>query len=659
MSKKDKQEKTGSLSKKLSRILILLAVPIFVLAINSFFSQAHGLLHQKAIDYTNSTLATTMQRVVNYMTAIETAGKSNAWLLESNFTPDSLQSLSHRIVRLNPSLLSCSVSTEPDVFPEYGHYFSVYTINEGDTIISMIEPEFEYFERTWYKSAIRSEKPCWVDPFSDFNEGAIDYDNAVATFCIPLRPECANGKQPAATSKRPIAGVFSVDFSFNTLAKKVLAADRPYPSSYFILIGEGGRYLIHPNVDLLFKKTIFTETDSIEHPDMIKLGEKMTSGEKGFMHVNYDDKEYHVCYAPVPGTNWSLALVSLDDEVLADYNHLTYLVVLIIIIGLLVIMWITAKVVKKNIQPLNQLLNATERMTKGDLDEVIPHVDRKDLIAKLQNAFREMQLSLISWKKEIDHTLEEIKQKNEELELSTKQAEESVMRRKMFVQGVLRQIQAPLNVIEGLTKVLRNSLSSRDSDKSVQKLLKQEEMQNLTHTMKYEANHLNRMILMLNDIPQKDEVSEELYIRKDEVSCNKLGQECVNYTLSHYPDTETRLETEVPDELSIRTNHLYLMRTIRELLYNAAKFSDGKYIVLRITQTESAVRFTIEDKGPGLSEDWQEMIDLPFKKGTEQTEGLGVGLPLCKQHALGLGGDLIYDESYQDGCRIAVELPKE
>ena len=123
MSKKDKQEKTGSLSKKLSRILILLAVPIFVLAINSFFSQAHGLLHQKAIDYTNSMLATTMQRVVNYMTAIETAGKSNVWLLESNFTPDSLQSLSHRIVRLNPSLLSCSVSTEPDVFPEYGHYF--------------------------------------------------------------------------------------------------------------------------------------------------------------------------------------------------------------------------------------------------------------------------------------------------------------------------------------------------------------------------------------------------------------------------------------------------------------------------------------------------------------------------------------------------------
>ena len=179
-----------------------MAVPIFVLAINSFFSQAHGLLHQKAIDYTNSTLATTMQRVVNYMTAIETAGKSNAWLLESNFTPDSLQSLSHRIVRLNPSLLSCSVSTEPDVFPEYGHYFSVYTINEGDTIISMIEPEFEYFERTWYKSAIRSEKPCWVDPFSDFNEGAIDYDNAVATFCIPLRPECANGKQPAATRER-------------------------------------------------------------------------------------------------------------------------------------------------------------------------------------------------------------------------------------------------------------------------------------------------------------------------------------------------------------------------------------------------------------------------------------------------------------------------
>lgn len=649
--------KTKSLARKLSIIFMVLAMPIFVLAVNSFFRQAHDLLHQEAIESSNSVLQTTLQRVVNHMSAIETAAKSNAWLLEESFNPDSLLSLSRRIVSINRSVMSCSVSTEPDVFPEFGHYFSVYTVNEGDTVISMIEPEFDYFEKIWYKTALQTGKPCWVDPFSDFNDGAIDYNNAVASYCIPLRPERADGRQPSATSKRPIAGVVSVDFSFNSLAKNIMAVERPYPSSYFMLIGTGGRYLIHPDANLLFKKTIFTETDSIEHPDMIALGHEMTSGKKGFMHVTYDDKNYHVCYAPVHDTDWSLALVSLDSEVLEDYNHLTYLVVLIIIVGLLIIMWITSVVVKRNIKSVNQLLGVTEKIADGNYDEEIPHSDRKDMIAKLQNAFRDMQQSLIAKRKEIDDTFEKVRQQNEELEQAGNQAEESVKRRKQFVQNLLRQIQAPLNVIDGLTNVLRNSLASRGTDKSAQKLLKQEEMRNLTNTMKRDAAHLNRMILMLYDISQRDAAVEALYERSDMVGCNSVAQECLDYVLTQYPNVEIRLETEVPDSMSIQTNHLYLMRTIRELLYNAAKYSDGKHIVLFVTQTERTVRFTVEDKGPGLPKEWQQIIDQPFTKVEEGSEGLGLGLPLNKQHAVGLGGDLIYDATYQDGCRITVELP--
>ena len=40
------------------------------------------------------------------------------------------------------------------------------------------------------------------------------------------------------------------------------------------------------------------------------------------------------------------------------------------------------------------------------------------------------------------------------------------------------------------------------------------------------------------------------------------------------------------------------------------------------------------------------------------TEGLGLGLPLCKRHANSLGGDLTYDTSYHNGCRFTLELPK-
>lgn len=657
-SENAKQPKKAKLARKISIIIMVLAMPIFVLCINSFFSQANELLHREAVDSSNSHLNTTMQRVVNYMNMVETAAKANAWLLEDNFNPDSLQSLSRRIVWLNPSVLSCSVSTEPDVFPQVGHYFSVYTVNEGDTILTTLEPDFDYFERIWYKTALQTGKPCWVDPFSDFNEGSIDYSNAVASYCIPLRPDRSGVRQPSANSKKPIAGVVSVDFSFNTLAKNILANELPYPSSYYMLIGAGGRYLIHPKTHLLFKKTIFSEVDSLQHPDMIELAHAMCDGKKGFTHVTINDKLQHVCYAPVPGTSWSLALFSDDADVLSDYNHLTHLAVVIGILGLLVIMWITSRVVKHNIQSVNQLLEVTEKIAEGDYSEEIPHSDRKDVFAKLQNAFREMQRSLVAKKEEVDHTFKEINQQNDELELATKKAEESSEQSKRFTQTVLRQIKSPLNTIEGLAKVLRNHLSTRQNDMSVQKLLEQAEMQNLTSTMKRDATLLKRMILMLHDISQHNGGDGLSYPRNDLVSCNKAAQECVDYALAQYPHAEIRLEAEVSDNLGIRTNALYLERAIRELLYNAAKYSDGKHIVLRTTQSETMVRFTVEDIGSGLSVQWQDMIEQPFAKVEEHSEGLGVGLPLVRQHAFGLNGNLAYDDSYHEGCRITLEVPK-
>jgi signal transduction histidine kinase len=99
------------------------------------------------------------------------------------------------------------------------------------------------------------------------------------------------------------------------------------------------------------------------------------------------------------------------------------------------------------------------------------------------------------------------------------------------------------------------------------------------------------------------------------------------------------------------------MRSLRELLYNAAKYSDGQHIKLFITHTDSFVRFIVEDKGPGISEDYYDLMYKPFTKVDDLSEGLGLGLPLTKRHAISLGGDLIYDRDYRDGCRFTLEVP--
>lgn len=621
------------LAQKMGITLFLLAFPLFVLCLGTYFNRVQVLLHQKALERTSTILNTTMLDVNRYMNSVKTAAISNAWLAEEKFDPGTLLMLSRRIVTANPNTYSCTISTEPDVFPAAGRYFSAFSVNEGDTVLTMVEPDFDYTDRLWYRSAIQSGKASWVDPFSDFTDGSINAVDAVGYFSVPLRPQ---GDR--------IEGVLSTEFSFNRLAEILRETEMPFPSAYYMLLGTDGRYLMHPDTRRLFKKTIFTANDS---PDIIALGREMVAGKQGIMHVASDKVDYHVCYAPVPGTNWSLALVCHDDEVLTDYYHLTYLVIAIVIIGLFLILWLATLVIRRNFKPLNQLLEATKRIAEGDYEkEKIAHTDGKDIISKLQNSFALMQEALISHKESIDSMTLEIQKENEELERATQEAAESSEEKRQFYRHVLMQIKTPLDVIDGLTHVaLDNFVSQRD-------------MGNVAETMKLNATRLNRRALMLYDSSEAQASDKEKYARKDEVQCNRIAQESIDTVAKVNPQMIAHLESELPDDTRILTNELYLKRSIVELVLNAYKFSDGKHITLRITETDANVNFIVEDVGPGMTAESQELFNKPFFKADMESQGLGVGLPLVKRHITNLGGKVILDTDYRQGCRIILMLPK-
>ena len=237
-------------------------------------------------------------------------------------------------------------------------------------------------------------------------------------------------------------------------------------------------------------------------------------------------------------------------------------------------------------------------------------------------------------------------------------AEETVKRKNLFIQNLSHQIRTPLNVIIGFGNVLHDSIALRNTKNAARSPFQEGKLNEMTGMMKYNADHLKRMVLMLFDSSSTTNADELMANRHDEVSCNDVARESIDYTLGHFPRVNVSLETELSDAVRILTYRLYLMRTIRELLYNAAKFSDGKHIKLYITQNDTSVFFTVEDVGPGLPDNADELIYKPFAKIDDLTDGLGLGLPLSKRHALSLGGDLTYDDSYHDGCRFILEMPR-
>ena len=619
-----------SLSTKLNLSILVMAIPFFLLSMGLFFLQSRNDIFQEGEQSAFSALNTSMQHVRKYMMTVETATNSNLWLIEENFQPDSLMAISNRIVRLNSHVNGCSITAEPNMFPSLGRYFSAYTIRDGDSIITQREAEYDYYSKEWYSAPIEQGKACWIDPFDDYTEGTLSNTEIIASYCKPIHKD------------GQLVGVISSDLSLYSLDKVINTVAPPYPSAYFVLIGGDGTYLTHPDSAMIFSKSDYLDG---------------TAGQQGTKHILVNGKMCQVSYRPVDGTNWSLALVCPDSEILKSYNHLPYLITALILIGLLIILWLCHWAVNQAISPLNSLLAYSQKISEGQFNLSIPFTVREDAIGQLQNSFATMQQSINEHINSNRRTVNETKERNDELVSATKLAEEAFRLKAAFIQDVSHQIRTPLNIIMGFAQVLRDNLTTPNGNPK-RSTLEKEEIDNITHMMKHNVAHLSRMINMLFD-SSDDGISAEMKSRRNEsVSPNKVAEECIGHTKEHFPNLPIRLVTELPDDLRLLTSHLYLMRTLRELLYNAAKYSDGQHISVRISQTQNTVIFTVEDVGTGLPEESKDIIFRPFAKVDNLSEGLGLGLPLSKRHARNLGGDLIIDTTYHDGCRFILEIPK-
>lgn len=629
-----------SLKRDLSMGLILLAVPIFILSIGTMFYQSRNLIHNEVKSSNSNMLDKGLYQIRSYMTTIETAVNSNAWLMEENLVPDTLKSLSERIVRLNDPVVSCSVFMIPDYFKEYGSKFSVYAASQGDTVKSYIEPEFDYLNRSMFSEPVKTGKACWIDPFIEYIEGKVDHNEAVATYSRPLRQK--NGR---------IVGVVSADMSFSLLTKLINKTSLEYNGAFFVLLDGTGRFLIHPDTTHLFRKTIFSDAEPNKNANIISLGYEMIAGKHGNMHVSYNNKLYHVTFRPVPGTRWSLALACPDKEAMKSYYHMGYIIFAIIIVGLLIIVWVSRQVAKQTITPIIRLLDVTKKISNGNFDEPIPVSKSNGVLGHLQNSFVKMQRSIHDNMTKLRNNADMVSKANEEMQQAQLLTEDAILRKSQFLQTVSQNMRMPINVITGFADVLRDSKSSNIA-------IDENELSNISKMMKENAVTLNRLMVLLLDTSET-RGDGELRIKKyDEVSVNQIAQECINHTLSHFPDARIKFETDLPSTLHIVTNRLYLFSTLSELLYNAAKYTGGQHVTLQVSQTATTIRYIIEDVGSGLPSGTMEQVFKPFSTVENLAEGEGLGLPLAKRHAASLGGNLILDVDYRDGCRIIFELQK-
>ena len=625
-----------SFSTTLSLGILAMAVTIFMVSLGVLFTQSRHIIRREAVGRATSVLNNTMQQIIRNLKTIENATNAYSWMIEQSFEPESMFEFSNRIVRLNPHIDGCSISAEPNTFKKYGRHFSVYTVREPDTITTVIEEEYEYFQRIWYKAPHDLNAGCWEVYYDDVDSLELTIEGMIASYGKPLHDDDGN-----------ILGIISTDLSLLRLSK-VMSEEKPYPNSYFMMIDKEGRFFVHPDSTRLFTQTIFTDVDPRKQSDIIALGHEMVAGKEGRMVVNFNGSTSVVCYQPVPGTNWSLALVCPDSDILAGYYRLIYIVVALLIIGLTGITLLCHKSIAYAIRPLNQLFEKTQSIADGNLEVHIAKSQREDVTGHLQNSFATMLQSLNFHIGSVIYSTEQASLRNEELEKATILVQEAERQKTLFIQNVSHQIRTPLNIIMGFAQVLSNT-----SDEG----LTDEEMKNILGMMHHNSIHLHRMLMMLFDSSDTG-LTEELNSEKHEaIPCNDIARDAIEYTKRYYPDLHINFKTKIDDDFCIQGNRIYLKRALRELVYNSAKYSDQENIKLQVLKTDSAVKFMIEDTGKGITQAESHDLFKFFTKVDDLTEGLGLGLPLAMRHVQTFGGELTLDTEYQEGCRFIIEIP--
>ena len=395
---------------RLSIWVVLFAALVFLAAQGYTALQARKSVKDEAILRAGQVLENSVLRLDSILEDVEIAADNLEWLVMRHLdSADSMMVYSRSTVLANYFLNGCSIAFEPDFFPGR-YYYSAYSgrVDEGIETEQEGDDDYQYFYLDWYQLPKLMGKPCWTEPYSDWDQDDSEdlQTEMLVSYCKPLIDE--SGKY---------IGAISLDISLMWLSE-MLSSVRPYSHSYAFLVSRGGTFLVHPDPDRLFYESLYTH-DLVE-PDasMEKLGHAMQSMEEGFQRLKVDGKRSYVFYTPLESTGWSMGLVCPQRDIFGGFNHLRRIAALIALLGLLLMFLVCSRVIGREMKPLSALASQAEDIASGNFDTHLPETARPDELGTLSRSFAHMQESLVSYIDELTKTTAQKSRIEKELQIA-------------------------------------------------------------------------------------------------------------------------------------------------------------------------------------------------------------------------------------------------
>lgn len=143
------------------------------------------------------------------------------------------------------------------------------------------------------------------------------------------------------------------------------------------------------------------------------------------------------------------------------------------------------------------------------------------------------------------------------------------------------------------------------------------------------------------------------------VSLLGVADNARQHTLEQLGPRAPEVTVDVPETLMVTVDELQIEQVLSNLIRNAAEAmtrQKGGKIILMAREHAAFVDFHVTDNGPGIPDDFAAGLFNPFQ--SSKSEGMGLGLSLCRTMVEAHGGHLTLEKHDSTGCDFLIRLPK-
>jgi K+-sensing histidine kinase KdpD len=219
-----------------------------------------------------------------------------------------------------------------------------------------------------------------------------------------------------------------------------------------------------------------------------------------------------------------------------------------------------------------------------------------------------------------------------------------------LLDAVTHDFRTPLTSIKAsVTMLIENNQLPRED-----RNLDQHSRGELLQVINEESDRLNTFVESMVELARFQAGDGSL--ERSSVAPEEVVLKAARRARSIQPPHSLRSEIE-PNLPPVSADSRALVEVIYNLVENAAKYSPaGTAIHIAAIRHNGAVRFSIEDEGPGIPVSERESVFERFYRGDKSDGGLGMGLAIVRGIIEAHGGR-IWVESGKKGARFVFDLP--